>query len=242
MEYSFLIIAFLSGIFGTILGFGTSTLLLPLSLLFFEFKTALVLVALFHFFSNIGRISFFRKSLDKKLVIYFGIPSIILTFIGAKLVNYLPSEILIFILGIFLFTFSIVSMWKPKIKFNPSNKNAVVGGGLSGFFAGILGTGGAIRSFFLTSFKLKKNVYLATAALIALLIDIVRIPVYFYNRLLQPIYYYLILPLFFIAIISSYVGKKVVDKTPEKDYLKFVYFSIGLISLKFISDGLIYLL
>jgi len=242
MEYLYLILAFLSGVFGTILGFGTSTILLPLSLLFFDFKIALVLVALFHLFSNIFRVSFFIKSLNIKLIIYFGIPSIILTIIGAKLVYYFTSEILMLILGIFLFIFSLISISHQKITFKPSKNNAIIGGGLSGFFAGIIGTGGAIRSFFLNSFKLKKNVYLATTAFIAILIDMTRIPIYIKDGYLQTVNYYLILLLFIIAILGSYVGKKIVDKTPEKNYTKFVYFSIGLVSLKFIGDGLLYLL
>lgn len=242
MEYLFFIFAFFAGILGTILGFGTSTLLLPLSLLFFEFKTALVLVAFFHLFSNIWRITFFRKSLDKKLIIYFGIPSVLLAGIGASLVNYLPSEILTLILGIFLFTTSLVLITTSKFNIKLNNKNTIIGGGFSGFFAGIIGTGGAIRSLFLTSFALKKNIYLATTAIIALITDVTRIPIYLGSRFLQVEIYYLIPLLFIIAIAGSYTGKIIVDKTPRENHKKFIYFSIGLISLKFISEGLLYLL
>ena len=64
-EVLFFIFAFLSEIIGTMAGFGSSTIFLPLALLFFDFKTTLVLVALMHIFGNIGRISFFQHGLDK---------------------------------------------------------------------------------------------------------------------------------------------------------------------------------
>jgi uncharacterized membrane protein YfcA len=46
--------AFVAEIIGTIAGFGSSTIFLPLALFFVDFKTAIVLVAIFHLFGNIG--------------------------------------------------------------------------------------------------------------------------------------------------------------------------------------------
>ncbi len=75
--------ALLAEIIGTIAGFGSSTVFLPLALLFLNFKTALVLVAFFHIFGNISRVSFFKHGLDRNLLTSFGLPSVILTIVGA---------------------------------------------------------------------------------------------------------------------------------------------------------------
>ena len=69
VELALLAAAFLSEIIGTTAGFGSSTIFLPLALFFVDFKTALVLVAFFHLFGNIGRIAFFRKFIDFKIAI-----------------------------------------------------------------------------------------------------------------------------------------------------------------------------
>jgi len=87
MEILFFITAFLAEVIGTTAGFGSSTVFLPFALLFYDFKTALVLVALLHIFGNLGRISFFRHGLDKRLLLIFGIPSVLFTLIGALLVT-----------------------------------------------------------------------------------------------------------------------------------------------------------
>src|SRR3989338_4171663 len=91
-EFLFFLAAFLAEVIGTAAGFGSSTIFLPLALFFVDFKTALVLVAFFHIFGNIGRIAFFRHGLDRRLIILFGVPSVLLTVAGALLVNYAPQD------------------------------------------------------------------------------------------------------------------------------------------------------
>lgn len=241
-ELLFFISAFIAEVIGTIAGFGSSTIFLPLALFFVDFKTALILVAFFHIFGNLSRVTFFRHGLDKKLILIFGVPSVILTILGALLVNYTPQDVLKLVLGIFLLIFSIVSIVKPYFKFKPSNKNAVIGGGLSGFLAGLIGTGGALRGAFLTAFNLKKENYIATAAAIALAVDITRIPIYFGSGFLKPQFYFYLPLLFIIAIAGSYTGKKIVDKIPQSSFRKFVLTIIAIISLKFIYDGILFFL
>ena len=234
----FFLAAFLAEIIGTMAGFGSSTIFLPLALFFVDFKTALILVAFFHISGNIGRITFFRHELDKRLISLFGVPSVILTVLGALLVNYASSEVLKLVLGAFLLIFSVTLLVKPHLTFKPSKRNAVIGGGLSGFLAGLIGTGGALRGAFLTAFNLKKEIYIATAAAIALAVDITRIPIYFSSGFLDGQFYIYLPFLLVIALAGSYIGKKMVDKIPQNLFRIFVLIVIALISLKFIYDGL----
>ena len=234
----FFLIAFFSEVLGTMAGFGSSTIFLPLALLFVDFKTALVLVAFLHIFGNIGRISFFRHGLDKRIIIVFGIPSIILTLVGAFIVNYVSQEVLKGILGMFLVIYAVVSLWKEELKITPSLSNSLIGGGLSGFLAGLIGTGGALRGAFLTAFGLPKEKYIATAAAIALAVDITRIPVYLAQGFLESKFYWYIPFLFAIAIVGSFTGREIVKKIPQKQFKKIVLIAILLIGIKFVWDWL----
>src|SRR3989344_2812823 len=157
-ETLFFIFAFLSEVIGTMVGFGSLTIFLPLALFFVDFKIALVLVAFLHIFGNIGRITFFRYGIDKKLIFLFGIPSVVFSILGASLINYIPQEILKSVLGLFLLLFAVGSYMKPDFRFPAKKASAIIGGGLSGFFAGLIGTGGALRGAFLTAFGLEKGV------------------------------------------------------------------------------------
>ncbi|MBI2613274.1 MAG: sulfite exporter TauE/SafE family protein [Candidatus Levybacteria bacterium] len=230
--------AFISEIIGTVAGFGSSTVFLPLALLFFDFKTALILVALFHVFGNFGRISFFRHGLGKRTLLIFGIPSVVLTFLGALLVNYTPQDFLKGILGVFLAIYSILFLYKDDLKIKQSLSSSIIGGGLSGFLAGLIGTGGALRGAFLTAFGLSKEKYIATAAAIALAVDFTRIPVYFAQGFLNREFYAYIPFLFAVALAGSFTGKQIIKKVPQKKFKKIVLVAILIVGIKFVYDFL----
>lgn len=233
----FFIAAFISIFVGTIAGFGTSTILLPIALIFVDFKSALVLVAITHLAGNFGAATFFRQGLDKRLILLFGVPSVILTVLGAYIVAYIPQNILTALLGIILLIFSIYSFKKPDFKFNATKINNILGGSLSGFLQGFMGIGGPLRGSFLISYGLDKATYIATLAAVAVLIDLARIPVYFSSNLLDVQFYYCIPPLIVIGILGSYTGKKVVKKIPQDTFRKIILVAIGISSLLLIYSG-----
>lgn len=233
-----LIIGLISEIVGTIAGFGSSTIYLPLASYLIEFKTALVLVAIFHLFGNISRISFFRYGLDKNVLFLFGIPSFVLSLLGATLVGDISQTALKFILGVFLIVFSTIFLIKPQLTFPSSRKSLVLGGGISGFIVGLIGTGGALRATFLTGMNIDKEKYIATSAVIALGTDATRIPYYISSGFLVEQYYYLIPFLFGIAVLGSYVGRKIVTRINQEKFKKFVFIAVILASIKLIFDGI----
>lgn len=236
MVLLFFLCAYIAEIIGTTAGFGSSTVFLPLALLFLDFRTALVLVAFHHIFGNLGRINFFKSHLDKRLLLKFGLPSVILTLIGALLVSLLNQEALKGILGVFLVGYSAYSLWKENFVVRASTINAVIGGSFSGFLAGLIGTGGALRGAFLTGFGLPKEKYVATAAAIALAVDVTRIPVYLSQGFLTDQYYWYLPVLFVLAFAGSFTGKQIVKRFPQKTFRKIVLVAILLSGSKFILD------
>jgi uncharacterized membrane protein YfcA len=234
----FIAIGFFSEIVGTMAGFGSSTIYLPLASYLLDFKTALVLVAIFHFFGNISRIAFFRHALDKKVLLLFGIPSFVLSLLGATLVGNLSQTLLKFMLGVFLIVISTAFLLRPKLAFPANTKSFILGGGISGFIVGLIGTGGALRASFLTGLKMEKEKYIATAAVIALGTDATRIPSYVSAGFLSEQYYYLIPILFGTAVAGSYVGRKIVTRIDQDKFKKVVLIAIILASIKFIVDGI----
>ncbi len=234
----FFIIGFLSEVVGTIAGFGSSTIFLPMSSYFVDFKTALALVAIFHLFGNISRLAFFRHGLDKKVLLLFGVPSFVFSLIGATFVGDLSQTILKFILGIFLISICVTFLVRPKLTFPANTKSLVIGGGASGFIVGLIGTGGALRAAFLTGLKIDKTKYIATAAVIALGTDATRIPSYVSHGFLPEQYYYFIPILFAIAVGGSFVGRKIVNRINQEKFKKMVLIAIILASAKFIIDGI----
>lgn len=196
-----------------------------------DFKTALVLVAVSHIAGNAGAVVFFRHNLDKKLILLFGVPGVILTIFGAYFVTYISQNTLQVFLGVFLLIFSIYSLLKPNFKVSADPKNTIIGGSLSGLLQGLMGIGGPLRGAFLISYGLKKYRYIATLAVIAVAIDLTRIPIYLANNLLEPQYYYYIPPLIIIGVLGSYTGKKIVNRIPQNIFKKIVLIAIAATSV-----------
>ncbi len=237
-ETLFFISALIAEIIGTMAGFGSSTIFLPLALLFVDFKTAIILVATFHLFGNLSRIIFFRQGFEKKIILQFGVPSVLLSLLGAFLIGVLPQPVLKLILGIFLIVTSVSFLAKPGLKFPANTATFIAGGSITGFITALVGTGGALRATLLQGFNIEKVKYIATAAIIALATDVTRIPVYISQGFLTEQYYLHLPILFSIALAGSFIGRKIVKRIDQEKFRKIVFVVIVLVSITFIIDGL----
>ncbi|MCH8518978.1 sulfite exporter TauE/SafE family protein [Candidatus Gracilibacteria bacterium] len=238
MEYSILFIgAFIAEIMGTISGFGSSSIFLPIAHQIFQYETALILVAIYHIFGNTSRFSLFWKHWDKKIFFLFGIPSIFATVLGVQLVGIISSDILKMILGIILIIFALYSFLKPRFKIQANMYTGIIGGASSGFTAGLIGTGGVLRGAFITAFGLKKEAYIATIASIALLVDFTRIPIYFHKGFLPEEFFLYVIILFFIAFAGSYIGKKIIKHIDSNILRKIILIMIMIMSSILIMQG-----
>lgn len=232
--YITLLTIFASGI-GTLTGFGTSTIMVPILLLFLPFPQTLLLVGVIHLFGDIWKIILFRKGFRWKLILMFGIAGIATTYIGANAVFSVSETLLSQILGAFFIIYVIFLFLKPAFKIPGSSIAAISGGTLSGFFAGLFGVGGAIRGLFLSAFDLPKSVYIATAGAIALFIDTTRITTYVFNgTILEQQFLWGFLLFIPASFLGARVAKKIVDHIPQKQFRMVIAIFLFLIGLKFL--------
>lgn len=226
--YLFIALAFVSEILGTVSGFGSSILFVPIATLFFDFKTVLGITAVFHVFSNLSKIVLFKKGVKKEIAIKLGLPAIVFVVIGAYFTTFLPVKnlelsmnIVLVLLALYLF----INFNKPL---QQTDKNLYIGGVLSGFLAGITGSGGALRGITLSAFQLPKEIFIATSALIDLGVDFSRAVVYTSHGYFKEEHLFLMPFLIGISILGSYIGKLILNITSEKS---FRYIVLGVIVL-----------
>lgn len=227
----FYILSLFAEILGTIGGFGSSVFFVPFANIFFDFHTVLGITAVFHLSSNLSKIFLFRKGLDKKLLLKMGIPSVIFVIIGGYMSAVFPSGILELSLGIFLVALSLLFLIKDKLIVSKGNKEVITGGILSGFIAGLLGTGGAIRGLTLAAFNLEKSVFVATSAAIDMAIDTTRTFVYWDNGYLTKEIVWYIPGLLLIGFVGSWIGQKILFKIPQKNFKRLSLLLILLIGI-----------
>jgi uncharacterized membrane protein YfcA len=211
----FLLLALLSEIIGTVSGFGSSILFVPVASMFFDFKTVLGITAVFHVFSNLSKIMLFRKGIDKSIALKLGIPAVLFVIIGALITTIIPGRNIELVMDIVLIAFSIYLILNHNKQLKQTNTNLMAGGSISGLLAGLVGTGGAIRGITLAAFNLPKDIFIATSALIDLGVDLSRSVVYVANDYF-PLHLVSLIPMLIgVSIVGSYVGKLILKRTSE---------------------------
>ncbi len=234
LDILFLLTAFLCEILGTIGGFGSSVFFVPIAGFFFSFNMVLAITGILHVFSNVNKLLLFRNSIDKKLLQYYGIPSVLLVLAGSYLSTHTSFELAELTLAFFLVIFSATLLMLPNLQLPATRNNALLSGALAGLLAGFNGTGGAIRGISMAAFNLEKNTFVATSAAVDLGVDVSRSAVYLGFGYFDKQYWYLIPLLLVISFFGSLVGKKLLNRIPQEKFKKLVLFlilGIGLILL-----------
>jgi len=182
-------------------GFGLGTLLMPVFALFFPVEVAVGATAMVHLANNLLKAALFGKQADLKIVARFAIPAALAAMLGALLLNQLSAmpPITHYSLGTHLFTitwlksaiavlimgFSLAELWPGLKKLSFSPRYIPIGGIISGFFGGLSGHQGALRTAFLLRAGLSKETLIGTMILSAIVVDISRMLVYgatFFSR------------------------------------------------------------
>jgi len=218
---------------GTATGFGTSTVMIPVMVLFVPLPVALLFVGLIHLAGDIWKVLLFKRGIDRRLILEFGLSGIAASFLGASISVHGEGLPLKGILGVFLILYAVFLLLKRWWALPKTNTTAVCGGLLSGLFAGVFGVGGSVRAAFLMAFNLPKEVYIFTSGLIALFIDVTRISRYIWagTRLQQNLLLALILGIP-ISFAGAYVTKRFLDRLPQRLFRVFVAVFLALVGIK----------
>ena len=196
MEILFIsFIAFIASILTFFSGFGLGTILMPVFAIFFPVEIAIALTGIVHLLNNLFKISIVGKYASWKIVLQFGLPAIIGALIGAGILIYFSNNSILasyqlgnieceitpikLIISIIILFFAILELL-PFFQNLEFSKNKLLAGGLiSGFFGGLSGHQGALRSAFLIKCGLTKESFIATGVIIASIVDVSRISIYF---------------------------------------------------------------
>ncbi|QQS35273.1 MAG: sulfite exporter TauE/SafE family protein [Ignavibacteriales bacterium] len=254
MEYIIIpLVALLASGLTLFSGFGLGTLLLPVFSIFYPIEIAIALTAVVHFLNNIFKLILFAKFSDKNSILLFGLPAILGAFLGAELLSLLSGikpltqyrfydsvyniEIVKLIISVLIFVFVMAEFSKRFEKLSFNKKYLTMGGILSGFFGGLSGHQGALRSAFLVKLNLSKESFIGTGVVIACLIDLTRLSVYsskiFQTELKQNMTLLVISVL--AAFAGAYIGNKILKKITYQSVkiivaVMLIIISIGLAS------------
>ena len=174
------LVASVAGAVAAVTGFGIGSILTPLLALQFDTRAAVAIVSVPHFAASLVRFATLWRSADRRAVITFGSFSVVGSLAGALLSTRSgPTEVGVTIaLGVLLMLGGLSAFAAPRPGIRFDRKTAGLAGATSGFFGGLVGSQGPIRSGALLAFNISKESFVATAMAIAIAVDVARIPVY----------------------------------------------------------------
>jgi hypothetical protein len=175
-------------------GFGLGTLLLPVFALFLPVELAVAATALVHGANNVLKAALVGRHADRGIVLRFGLPAVVAALGGVhvlRLLSGMPELASYALLGrtavvtpvklgmaLLMAVFALFEL-DPRLRgLKVDRRYLPVGGVLSGFFGGLSGHQGALRSAFLTKVGLSPHAFVGTNAMIGLVVDLVRISAY----------------------------------------------------------------
>lgn len=234
-------LTFFSAVIGTITGFGISTIMVPIMAFILPIPETLLFVGIIHWFSDIWKIIFFKKGVNLKLIFLFGVPGVLVSFFAAQIPFLFSANFLKQLLGVFLILYSVILMIKPKWKLKANNNNAIIGGSLTGFVSAVFGSGGAIRSTFLTAYNLKKEVFIFTSGVIAFFIDSTRIIQYLTQTSLNPLWLKYLVVCIPFTFLGAFIAKKYVNVMPQELFRKVILIALFIFGIRYLIFGELYL-
>jgi hypothetical protein len=175
-------------------GFGLGTLLMPAFAFFFPVQVAVASTAIVHLANNVFKLTFLGRGARWRVVRNFGIPATVSAFAGAwillsiadfdVLVSYdiagIGCEITvvkIMMAGLILLFWAVDNISLEK-RYTTDTRYVVGGGILSGFFGGLSGHQGALRSAVLSRTDLDTHQFVGTTSVCSFMVDLSRVLVY----------------------------------------------------------------
>jgi hypothetical protein len=211
-------------------------------MIFFPVNEAIAMTGVVHFLNNIFKLVLVGKYADKFVLIRFGIPAMVAAFSGAQLLIHLDDLSPLFtytlngtllsvfpvkfIIALLLLFFSAMELLPALQQLQFGKQHLVAGGLLSGFFGGLSGNQGALRSAFLIKAGLSKEAFLGTAVVVSSVVDITRLGVYA-NRF-EKADLAIHSTLIFAATLSAFLGAFIGNRLFKKVTVQFVQYFVAI--------------
>lgn len=175
-------------------GFGLGTVLLAALSAFFPVEVAVAATAVVHLLNNLFKGLLLGRRADWLILVRFGLPAIPAAIAGAWLLTYLGGTSPVyqwsaggatygptgagFTIGAVMIVFAALELQRWFQRLSAPPRLLPLGGLVTGFVGGLTGQQGAFRSMFLIRCNLAPERFIATGVLIAVLVDLSRIPAY----------------------------------------------------------------
>ncbi len=225
----FALIAFGGGVVSSTFGIGGAFIIIPLSALIIPLKKSIAILAFFFLAGDIAKSVVFWKDIDWRATNLLWLGAIPGVLIGAFSLVTFPVGMVQKILGFMILLYVVNSYTGLIDRIRIGSSMVITGGFLYGFFAGVIGTGAAIKGAILLQLGLRKEKFIGTMSVNAVILNLIKIFVYSKYTLIQSEDLWVIVLLMITSVSAVLTGKFFVKKV-SATFFRNVVLGILLIS------------
>ena len=229
--------AFVASALAAVTGFGGAAVLLPILVLIFGVRDAIPILTVAQLIGNGSRVWFNRSELALPVVGWFALGGVPAALVGGVLFASAPLSFLKRLLGIFLLgTVAYRHLGKQRSLRLPLRGFAVIGAVFS-FLSALLGSVGPIMAPFFLVYGLVKGAYIGTEAFATVVMHVTKLVAYGGTAILTLQSVAAGLALGPIMVLGSFIGKKILDRVPERLFVLLIEGTLLVAGLGFLIFG-----
>ena len=229
--------AFVASALAAVTGFGGAAVLLPILVVVFGVRDAIPILTVAQLIGNGSRVWFNRSELVLPVVGWFALGGVPAALVGGVLFASAPLSFLKRLLGIFLLgTVAYRHLGKQRSLRLPLRGFAVIGAVFS-FLSALLGSVGPIMAPFFLVYGLVKGAYIGTEAFATVVMHVTKLVAYGGTAILTIQSVAAGLALGPIMVLGSFIGKKILDRVPERLFVLLIEGTLLVAGLGFLIFG-----
>ena len=226
--------ALAAGTLAAVAGFGGAAIMLPILVWAFGVRDAVPLLTVAQLIGNASRVWFNRRELVLPVVGWFALGAVPLAVVGGIVFATAPAPFLRRLLGLFL----LVTVAYRHTRLGRDARVGLRGflgiGAIFGFLSALLGSVGPMMAPFFLAYGLLKGAYIGTEALSTVVMHVVKLGVYGGYSLLSFGTLVTGLSIGAVLILASYIGKRILDRMPERIFPILIEVVLVLAGLQFL--------
>jgi uncharacterized membrane protein YfcA len=229
--------AFVASTVAAVAGFGGAAILMPILVSMFGVRDAIPILTVAQLIGNASRVWFNRRELELPVVGWFAVGGVPAALIGGFLFATAPISFLMRLLGLFLMmTVLCRRIGRGSALRIPVGGFAILGAIFS-FLSALLGSIGPIMIPFFLAYGLVKASLIGTEALATVVMHVTKLVAYRRFSILTLDSMVIGLALGSIMILGSFVGKKILDRLPERLFTLLVEATLVIAGIGFLIHG-----
>jgi uncharacterized membrane protein YfcA len=229
--------AFVASTLAAVAGFGGAAILLPILVPIFGVRDAIPILTVAQLVGNLSRVWFNRRDLEWRVVARFAAGGVPAALAGGFLFASAPLKFLTRLLGIFLIAVVIYRhSGISSARRLPLRAFPLIGAVFS-FLSALLGSVGPIMIPFFLAYGLVKGALIGTEALATVVMHVTKLVAYGSTSVLTTAGLQLGLAIGAIMILGSFVGKKLLDRLPERLFVIVIEITLVVAGLGFFIRG-----